>query len=130
MLCTLAKTPKYGLDDNDIVVQCLVVHNAFTVDTGSLEDVSSRRFARLASRFRSGTSAVARSWRQVRVIGSMDCHVHILEYETSRQLFLGDAKSIQEIVSLVRQHILVNANVYDNKLSPLRAGAGIIYHGL
>ncbi|KAI6119085.1 hypothetical protein EV401DRAFT_1528242 [Pisolithus croceorrhizus] len=102
MLCTLAKTPKYGLDDNDIVVQCLVVHNAFTVDTGSLEDVSSRRFARLASRFRSGTSGVARSWRQVRVIGSMglstfffffhfitllDCHVHILEYETSRQLF-------------------------------------------
>ncbi|KAI6169527.1 hypothetical protein EDD17DRAFT_15385 [Pisolithus thermaeus] len=84
MLCTLAKTPKYGLDDNDIVVQCLVVHNAFTVDTGSLEDVSSRRFARLASRFRSGTSGVARSWRQVRVI---DCHVHILEYETSRQLF-------------------------------------------
>ncbi|KAI6032798.1 amidohydrolase family-domain-containing protein [Pisolithus orientalis] len=109
-VCSREGAKIYTVDDNNTVAQCLVVDHMFIVDTGSLEDVSSRWIAKLASPL--SVRYIKRG--SIIVPGLTDSHAHILEYGASRQLFLGDTKSVEEIITLVRQHISVNADMYDN----------------
>ncbi|KAF9222618.1 hypothetical protein BS17DRAFT_783144 [Gyrodon lividus] len=111
-VCSRTSAKVYTVDDNNLTVQCLVVHDAFIVDTGSLEDVSARWNAanlstsKLQVRFIDDGSIV--------VPGLSDSHAHILEYGASRQLSLEGGKSIKETVALVRDYITGNPDIYRN----------------
>ncbi|KIK82213.1 hypothetical protein PAXRUDRAFT_832349 [Paxillus rubicundulus Ve08.2h10] len=110
-VCSRVGAKVYTVDDNNPTVQCLVVRDEFIVDTGSLEDVSTRWNAAnvpftLQVRYIGDGSIV--------VPGFSDSHAHILEYGASRQLSLEGGKSINETVALVRDYITGNPDIYSN----------------
>ncbi|KAF9245006.1 amidohydrolase family-domain-containing protein [Melanogaster broomeanus] len=111
-VCSRAGAKIYTVDDNNPAVQCLVVHDAFIVDTGSLEEISARWNAKNYSRFTLPVRYIGDE--SIVVPGLSDSHAHILEYGASRQFSLEGGKSIKETVALVRDYITANPDIYSD----------------
>ncbi|OAX36092.1 hypothetical protein K503DRAFT_695783 [Rhizopogon vinicolor AM-OR11-026] len=111
-VCSRSGARVYTVDEAVPNVQCLVVDESFIMDSGSLEDVKARWVAR--GRHSSSLQIRYLDESSIVVPGLSDAHAHILEYGANRQLPLQGAKTIQETVALVRQHILDNSDILDD----------------
>ncbi|PPQ71871.1 hypothetical protein CVT24_006887 [Panaeolus cyanescens] len=98
----------YTVDANNSVVQCMLVHGPDIVDTGDLESIKQRN-----PRLSFGTRHIPRG--SIVVPGISDSHCHILEYGASSQIPLSEGKNVKETVHAIRDYILSNPDLANNK---------------
>ncbi|KDR75392.1 hypothetical protein GALMADRAFT_123246 [Galerina marginata CBS 339.88] len=122
-ICSKQNNKVYTVDVKDSQTQCIVVDGAYVVDTGSLESI--RRNWSKASDMGENKELSVRFVPSDAIIvpGITDSHAHILEYGATQQLPLEGAKSIQDVVALVRQYILSTPDVL-NDTSKIITGGG------
>ncbi|KAH8107827.1 amidohydrolase family-domain-containing protein [Cristinia sonorae] len=99
----------YTVDSKNSRAQCLVVRGSRFEDVGFLEDIQDRwsKGEPLDVRYIDSGSIV--------VPGLSDSHGHILEYGASLQIPLEGTTSIEETVKRVREYILSEPTIRDNK---------------
>ncbi|KAJ7782863.1 amidohydrolase family-domain-containing protein [Mycena metata] len=104
----------YTVDIRNTQTQCILVHNGYIANTGTLAEVQRH--------WETAILGASHSELQIRYIppgsivvpGLSDAHGHILEYGASRQLALEGTKDIQETVARVRNYILANPDIHQN----------------
>ncbi|KZP34268.1 hypothetical protein FIBSPDRAFT_846377 [Athelia psychrophila] len=101
-LCSRTGQDIYTVDTAGAKVQCIAVHDAQIVATGSLDDMR-EDWSDLAVRYIGAGSVV--------VPGMSDSHAHILEYGASRLMDLEGAKTMEECVVVVKNYILSNPDM-------------------
>ncbi|KAL0581839.1 hypothetical protein V5O48_000207 [Marasmius crinis-equi] len=126
-LCSAEGNKVYTVDNNNPAVQCIVVHRARIVDTGSLEQVKLRWEHSVVYSTREISNPTPLQVRYIKpgaivVPGLSDSHAHILEYGASRALPLEGTKTIQETVERVRNYILSNPDVQKDKTKFILGG--------
>ncbi|KAI9572099.1 amidohydrolase family-domain-containing protein [Boletus coccyginus] len=109
-ICSRSGARVYTVDDDNPTAQCLVIQDEFIVDTGSLDHVSARWYTANPSGLPLWVRYIDDS--SIVVPGLSDSHAHILEYGCTQQLPLEGAKSINEIVALVRGYIMEHPDIY------------------
>ncbi|KAK1217672.1 hypothetical protein PQX77_019666 [Marasmius sp. AFHP31] len=98
----------YTVDQNNSRVACLVVQGSEVLQTfTSLEDFNGWNTRNVAVKYLDPGEVV--------LPGITDSHVHTLEYGYKRLLPLESGRSIEEVVSLVRDYILTNPEFESNK---------------
>ncbi|KAF5371769.1 hypothetical protein D9758_003581 [Tetrapyrgos nigripes] len=111
-ICSLDGDNIYTVDEKNRATECLVIAGSDIVDSGSLGGVknliSSRGLGvKHSIRYLPPKSIVVPSFT--------DSHVHSLEYGFHQMLPLEDGDSIPGVVKLVKQFVLANPEVYNNK---------------
>ncbi|OCH90259.1 hypothetical protein OBBRIDRAFT_793498 [Obba rivulosa] len=115
-LCTPNGANIYTVDDKNSKVQCLVVRNSHFVDAGPLYDVQRRWSDLMASENVTEELQVRYTGPQEIVVpGLTDSHAHVLEYGATQQMPLEGTQSIKETVKRVREYILSDPELRDNR---------------
>ncbi|KAJ7189665.1 amidohydrolase family-domain-containing protein [Mycena pura] len=102
----------YTVDSINSRVDCLVVKNARIVHVGSLAEI--KRLSNLPILHVPENAIV--------LPGLSDSHGHLLEYGASRQLPLEGTATIDETVSRIRDYILNNPAILNNRDAVIRGG--------
>ncbi|KAI0692540.1 amidohydrolase family-domain-containing protein [Cerioporus squamosus] len=110
-LCSREGAQIYTVDPENPRAQCLTVRGDTFVSTGSLEHILSHW---------QETSTRPLQVRylepgQIVVPGMSDSHTHVLEYGEKKQIPLEDTSSIEETVSRVREYILSDPEILNDK---------------
>ncbi|KAK7472894.1 hypothetical protein VKT23_001002 [Stygiomarasmius scandens] len=117
-LCTPEENGIYTVDDTNARTQCILVHKARIVKTGSLDEIQRHwQTSVVLQGLRSSTQLAVR-WTasgSIVVPGLADSHAHILEYGASQQLPLEGTKSVNDTVKRVKEYILANPDVKRDK---------------
>ncbi|KAF5370724.1 hypothetical protein D9758_002094 [Tetrapyrgos nigripes] len=117
-LCTPDGKNVYTVDARNTRAQCILVHKAMIVDTGSLEQIQSHWENSVVLHGVYTHKPLPVRWTKpgsIIVPGLADSHAHILEYGASQQLPLEGTKSINETVQRVRDYINANPDVKADK---------------
>lgn len=118
----------YTVDEHNSKVQCVVVQGPHILDTGSLLEVNERWGASpnqsTITRFltKPVLSVQYLPPGAVVVPGITDSHAHILEYGASQELPLEGTPNIPDTVLRVREFILNNPEVLNDKTKWIRGG--------
>ncbi|KAF9264103.1 hypothetical protein L218DRAFT_958522 [Marasmius fiardii PR-910] len=105
-VCSWPKSGKkiYTVDENNSKVGCFVVKGEWVERVFDNVDDLKQWNNNVAIRYTKPDEIV--------IPGMSDSHVHSLEYGMRRSLPLDDAKSVKEVVTLVRNYILNNPDIY------------------
>lgn len=112
-LCSPDGNRIYTVNEHNLRTQCIVIHEDRIADSGSLDEVK-RRWARLPFL---GAALTIRYIPPGAIVipGISDSHGHILEYGDTQLLPLEGTKTIEETVTRVRNFILANPDVFEDK---------------
>ncbi|KAG7098374.1 hypothetical protein E1B28_000332 [Marasmius oreades] len=107
-VCTWPKRGKriYTVDEKNSKAGCFVVKGEWVDRIFDSVDELKQWDASITIRYTKPDEIV--------IPGMSDSHVHTLEYGFSRLLPLENARSIKEVITLVRNYILNNPDVYSN----------------
>ncbi|KAF9451279.1 hypothetical protein P691DRAFT_699657 [Macrolepiota fuliginosa MF-IS2] len=127
-LCSQDGNHIYTVDANNTKVQCVVVRDSHILGTGSLSDVKGRwgtspfleTVAQILSHSKFRVQYIPSG--SIIVPGISDSHGHILEYGASQELPLEGTPTIPDTVTRVRQFILDNPDVLNDKTKWIRGG--------
>ncbi|KAJ7594738.1 amidohydrolase family-domain-containing protein [Mycena floridula] len=110
-LCSPDGNNIYTVNQDNLRVQCVLIHDGRVLEYGSLDEIK-RRWNQ-----RTGASLTARYIPPGAVVvpGISDSHAHILEYGASQQLPLEGTNTIQDTVARVRNYILANPDIHNDK---------------
>ncbi|KZV80512.1 hypothetical protein EXIGLDRAFT_732736 [Exidia glandulosa HHB12029] len=118
-LCTEGGARIYTVDASKPLVECIVVDGKEIVDTGGFAEVTKRNRGRQSASDSGRLLDALKPKFPLRYVpsgaivvpGLSDAHAHILQYGQSRQLDVRDAKSPEDVVTLVREYILARPDV-------------------
>ncbi|KAI5898555.1 uncharacterized protein SCHCODRAFT_02612450 [Schizophyllum commune H4-8] len=105
-VCTREADGVYTVDAQNTATQCVVVSDEVVADTGSLDFVKST-YVDIHVHFAPEGATI--------IPGMTESHMHTLLHGNYRMLPLEEAKNISAAVALVRNYILNDPAVYNNK---------------
>ncbi|THV06783.1 hypothetical protein K435DRAFT_848853 [Dendrothele bispora CBS 962.96] len=117
-LCTPEGNNIYTVDADNSRTQCVLVHKARIVKTGSLDQVQLHWDTSVVLHSIKSFTHLPVLWTKpgsIVVPGLSDSHAHILEYGASQQLPLEGTQSINDTVKRVRDYILANPDIQTDK---------------
>ncbi|KAL1740761.1 amidohydrolase 3 [Schizophyllum fasciatum] len=105
-VCTQQPDGVYTVDAQNTTTQCVVVRDAIVADTGSLDSVKAN-YGSISLYFAPEGAMI--------IPGMTESHMHTFLHANYRMLPLEEAKDIPAAVALVRNYILNDPDVYNNK---------------
>ncbi|KAJ7647499.1 amidohydrolase family-domain-containing protein [Roridomyces roridus] len=110
VLCSSEPSKLYTVDAQNSQTQCILVEAGIILQTGTLAEVQHHwkgSISDLQIRYSPPGSII--------VPGLSDAHGHLLEYGASRQLALEGTKDVQETVRRVRDYVLADPDILNDK---------------
>ncbi|KAG1744674.1 amidohydrolase family-domain-containing protein [Suillus paluster] len=119
-----ANSKIYTVDSDIPNIQCIVVHDTLIVDTGDIEDITTRWRKQRLSEI---SSVIQLPWPfnfldpSLRVItiqpdsivvpGLSDAHAHMLQYGFKMDLNLEDCASVDEVLSYLKAYVISHPDI-------------------